>query len=55
MPTDAHRFAVRRLLAAGAPPVQEHGTRGVLVTSSDGRLVGLPGRADARRALGRQA
>ncbi len=38
-------------LAALTERMQEHGSRGVLVTTSDGRLVGLLERADAERVL----
>lgn len=38
-------------LAAITERMQEHGSRGVLVTTSDGRLVGVLNRTDAERAL----
>ena len=42
-------------LAAITERMQEHGSHGVLVTTSDGRLVGVLNRTDAERALGQGA
>jgi CBS domain-containing protein len=42
-------------LAALTERMQKHGTRSVLVTTSDGRLVGVLERGDAERVLGQDA
>ncbi len=42
-------------LAALTERMQKHGTRSVLVTTSDGRLVGVLERVDAERVLGLEA
>ncbi len=42
-------------LAALTERMQQHGSRSVLVTTSDGRLVGVLERVDAERVLGQDA